>query len=135
VYDIDNISEGEGNGKESMTESDTEPHDNKESDYRPENQLGQLENQCWGVCFLELDGNKESNKQGEFLQLFSCKDGLGWWSSIGDVKYVNSGIQMDPVTNGSGSRIAVDFFPKSEEMVGKIYLLTFLDLKKKWLWG
>ena len=130
VYDIDSISEGEGNGEESMTEPDTEPHDDKESDYGPENQLGLLENQCWGVRFLDLDGNEESNKQGEFLQLFSCKDGLGWWSSIGNVKYVDSGVQVDPVTNGSRSRIAVDFFPKSEETVSKIYLLTFLDLKK-----
>jgi hypothetical protein len=36
---------------------------------------------------------------------------------------------VDPVTNGRGNRIAVDFSPKSEEMVSKIYLHTFLDLK------
>jgi hypothetical protein len=73
VYDIDDISEG----KDSVTEPDIEPHDDGELDCGPENQLGLLGNQCWGVCFSDLDDNEESNKQGEFLQLFSCKDGLG----------------------------------------------------------
>jgi hypothetical protein len=36
---------------------------------------------------------------------------------------------VDPVTNGRGSRIAVDFSPKSKETVSKIYLCTFLDLE------
>ena len=74
VYDIDTISEAEGNGAESVTEPDTEPHD-EQSDIRPENQLGLPENQHWGVCLSDFDGSMESNKQGEFL--FSCKDGLG----------------------------------------------------------
>jgi hypothetical protein len=74
VYDIDNISEGEDNGGESVTEPDTEPHGDQ-SDYGPENQLGLPENQYWGVRFSDFDGSKESNKQGE--SLFSCRDGLG----------------------------------------------------------
>jgi hypothetical protein len=73
VYDIDNISEGEDNGGESVTESNTEPHGNKESDHGPENQLGLPENQ--GVCFSDFDRTEESNKQGEFL--FSCRGDLG----------------------------------------------------------
>jgi hypothetical protein len=74
VYDIDNISEGESNGGESVTEPDTEPHGNKHSDYRPENQLGLPENQYWGVHLSDFDGSEESDKS-EFL--FSCRDGLG----------------------------------------------------------
>jgi hypothetical protein len=73
VYDIDDISEDE----DSVTEPDIEPHDDRESYCRPENQLRLLGNQCWGVRFSDLDDNEESNKQGEFPQLFSCKDGLG----------------------------------------------------------
>jgi hypothetical protein len=73
VYDIDDISKGEINGRESVTESETEPHGNEESDYGPENQLGLPENQ--GVRFSGFDLGKESNKQGEFL--FSCRGGLG----------------------------------------------------------
>ena len=129
VYDIDNISKREINGGESVTESETEPHGDEELDYGPENQLGLPENQ--GVRFSGFDRGKESNEQGEFL--FSCRGGLGWWFNIGDVKYANSSIQVDPVTNSSRSMIAVDFFPKSEETVSKLYLLTFLGLK--WLWG
>ena len=74
VYDIDTISEAEGNGAESVTEPDTEPHD-EQLDIGPENQLGLPENQHWGVHLSDFDGSMESNKQGEFL--FSCKDGLG----------------------------------------------------------
>ena len=74
VYDIDTISEAEGNGAESVTEPDTGAHD-EQLDIRPENQLGLLENQYWGVRLSHFDGSTESNKQGEFL--FSCKDGLG----------------------------------------------------------
>ena len=72
VYDIDSISEGEGNGGESVTEPETEPHDDE--DYGPENQLGLPENQHWGVRLSDFDGSRESEKQGEFL--FSCRDGL-----------------------------------------------------------
>jgi hypothetical protein len=75
MYDIDSISKGEANGVESVTEPDTEPHDDKQSDFRPENQLGLLENQHWDVSLLDFDGSGESNKQGEFL--FSCRDSLG----------------------------------------------------------
>jgi len=128
VYDIDNISEGKSNGGKSVTEPDT--HDDQ-LDYRPQNQLGLPENQYWGVHFLDVDSNKESNKQGEFL--FNYRDGLNWWFNIGDVKYANSGVQVDPVANSSRSNIAVDFFPKSEETVSETYLLIFLDLR--WLWG
>jgi len=71
MYDIDDISKGESNGGESVTEPNT--HDDQ-SDYRPQNQLGLLENQYWGVCFSDFDSNKESNKQGEFL--FNYRDGL-----------------------------------------------------------
>ena len=74
MYDIDNISKGEGNDEESVTEPDTEPHDDMPSDYGPENQLGLPENQYWGVHFSDFDGSKESNKQGAFL--FSCRDGF-----------------------------------------------------------
>ena len=73
VYDIDDISECEINGRESVTESKTEPHGDKESDYGPENQLGLPENQS--VHFSGFDHGKESNEQGEFL--FSCRGGLG----------------------------------------------------------
>ena len=146
VDDIDDISEG--NDGENVTEPDTEePHSNKWSDssytYWPENQLGLPENNYWGVCFSDFD--EESNKQHEFL--FNCRDGLNWWFNRGDVKYTNAGVQLDPVTgnvkyastgvqvdpvpNSSGSKIAADFFPKSEETVSETYLLTFLDLR--WL--
>ena len=74
VYDIDTISEAEGNSAESVTEPDTEPHD-EQSDIGPENQLGLPDNQHWGVRLSDFDGSTESNKQGE--SLFSCKDGLG----------------------------------------------------------
>lgn len=75
VYDIDSISEGEANGIESVTEPDTEPHDDEQSDFGPENQLGLPENQHWDVHLSDFDGSGESNKQGEFL--FSCRDSLG----------------------------------------------------------
>ena len=77
------------------------------------------------------DFDEESNKQGEFL--FNCKDGLNWWFNVADVKYANAGVQVDPVANSSGSKMTVDFVPKSEETVSETYLLTFLGLK--WLWG
>jgi hypothetical protein len=73
VYDIDDITKGEINGGESVNESETEPHGDKELDYGPENQLGLPENQ--GVHFSGFDCGKESNEQGEFL--FSCRGGLG----------------------------------------------------------
>ena len=68
VYDIDSISEGVGNGGESVTEPDTEPHDDEQWDIGPENQH-------WGVHLLDFDGSGESNKEGEFL--FNCRDSLG----------------------------------------------------------
>jgi hypothetical protein len=75
VYDIDSISEGEGNGGESVTEPDTEPHDDEQWDIGPENQLGLPENQHCGVHLSDFDGSGESNEEGEFL--FNCRDNLG----------------------------------------------------------
>jgi hypothetical protein len=74
VYDIDSISEGEGNGGESVTEPDTEPHDDEQWDIGPENQLGLPENQHWGVHLSDFDGSRESNKGGF---LFNCRNNLG----------------------------------------------------------
>ena len=122
VDDIDDISEGESNDRRGNEHSDS-------IDW-PENQLGLPENQYyWGVRSSDFD--EESNKQGKFL--FNCKDGLNWWFNVADVKYANAGVQVDPVANSSGSKMTVDFVPKSEETVSETYLLTFLGLK--WLWG
>ena len=102
-----------------------------DSIYWPENQLGLPENQYWGVHSSDFD--EESNKQGELM--FNCRDGLNLWFNVGDVKYANAGVQVDPVANSSGSKMTVDFIPKLEGTVSEMYLLTFLALRAIFLLG